>query len=130
MGRPTKLTPECQQFIIQALSVGATHKLACQYAGITEACFYFWLEKGAKGQQPYLEFFDAVKKTEGRAAVSWLAKIEHAASEGTWQAAAWKLERRYPQDYGKTVQEHTGPNNGPIVLKVVYENLPTEDASA
>lgn len=122
MARPTKLTPELQQLIVQALSVGTTHKLACQYAGITETCFYAWLDKGRRSLPPYAEFAEAVKKTEGRAVVGWLAKIEAAASDGNWQAAAWKLERRYPQDYGKTVHEHAGPNNGPMVVKVVYED--------
>ena len=27
--------------------------------------------------------------------------IEMAASEGNWQAAAWKLERRYPETFGR-----------------------------
>lgn len=129
MARPTKLTPEIQQLIVQALSVGTTHKLTCQYAGITETCFYEWLDKGRRGLQPYAEFTEAVKKTEGRAVVGWLAKIEAAASEGSWQAAAWKLERRYPQDYGKTVQEHTGLNGGALVVKVVYET-PAEEPAA
>ena len=42
--------------------------------------------------------------------MGWLAKIEQAANQGHWQAAAWKLERRYPQEYGRTVQnvEHSG----------------------
>jgi hypothetical protein len=46
-------------------------------------------------------FHDAVKEAEGKATVGWLAKIEKAASEGNWTAAAWKLERRYPNDYGR-----------------------------
>ena len=103
MGRPTKLTPETQQLIIQSLSVGATHRLACQYAGIDEDTFYTWMDKGHKGHAPYAEFAEQVKKTEGRAATGWLAKIEAAANEGNWQAAAWKLERRYPNEYGRQI---------------------------
>ena len=34
VGRNTKLTPEMQEAIVQALSVGATHRIACEYAGV------------------------------------------------------------------------------------------------
>ena len=34
VGRNTKLTPQIQDAILQALSVGATHRIACEYAGI------------------------------------------------------------------------------------------------
>jgi hypothetical protein len=49
--------------------------------------------------------------------VKWLARIEQAASEH-WQAAAWKLERRYPKDYGRSVQQHEvgGPDGGPLTI--------------
>ena len=53
--------------------------------------------------------------------------IEQAAKDGTWQAAAWKLERRYPQEYGKTVQEHQGKDGGPIQVREVVVNMPPED---
>jgi len=105
MGRKTKLTPEVQKNILDALSVGATHRIACQYAGINPQSFYNWLDKGEAGQKLYVDFFEQVIQTQGRAAVGWLAKIEAAANEGDWRAVAWKLERRYPHEYGKTVQE-------------------------
>jgi hypothetical protein len=31
--------------------------------------------------------------------------IDQAASSGVWQAAAWKLERRFPHIYGRRVIE-------------------------
>ena len=45
-----------------------------------------------------------------------VALIQKAAKDN-WQAAAWYLERRYPEDYGRREQhklEHTGPRGGPI----------------
>lgn len=109
VGRKTKLTPETQQLIIQALSVGATHRIACEYAGIHQDTFYLWLQKGAEGKPPYSEFSEAVTRTQGRAAVGWLAKIEAAGAED-WRALAFKLERRYPDEYGKQLLgvEHSG----------------------
>ncbi len=54
--------------------------------------------------------------------LQWLAKIEKAASDGAWQAAAWKLERRYPHVYGRVVNEHVGRDNGPIRHEVVLSH--------
>lgn len=108
MSRPTKLTPETQEKITDAVSIGATYELAAKYAGVTYETFNNWMKAGAEAKSGQLfEFFHAVKKAEGAAAVGWLAVIEKAATE-TWQAAAWKLERRYPREYGRQVTEHTG----------------------
>jgi alpha-galactosidase/6-phospho-beta-glucosidase family protein len=105
VGRKTKLTPEVQDKIVQALGVGAIHEHACQYAGIDHATFYNWLKKGEEGRVPYVEFLDAVKGAEGKAVVGWLAHIETAARAGNWQAAAWKLERRYAKGYGRSLAD-------------------------
>jgi hypothetical protein len=74
--------------------LGATYAHACNYAGISYETFRRWSREN-------LAFHDAVKEAEGKATVGWLAKIEKAASDGNWTAAAWKLERRYPNDYGR-----------------------------
>lgn len=102
MARPTKYTPEAVERICEAIRLGATYELAAGYAGITYATFNTW-------RQEKPQFFDAVKEAEAAGALAWLRRIESASAE-TWQAAAWKLERRYPQDYGRTVvdQKHSG----------------------
>jgi transposase len=99
MGRKSKYTPETVKKLTDAIKLGATYELACGYAGITYETLRVWL-----ATKP--AFSEALKEAEGAAAVGWLARIEKAAQDGTWQAAAWKLERRYPADYGRTVQEH------------------------
>jgi transposase len=98
MARPSKYTPEVVKRVTDAIKLGATYELAAAYAGIAESTFYDWQAK-----KP--EFSEAVKSAEGTAAVGWLARIEQAASAGNWTAAAWKLERRYPEMYGRTVQD-------------------------
>lgn len=93
-GRPSKYTPETVDKILKALAVGAPYTHACNYAGIGFDAFNEWRAK-------YPEFSESIKEAEGRAVTGWLAKIEKAASDGNWQAAAWKLERRYPQEFGR-----------------------------
>lgn len=112
VGRKTKYTPERVEKILQAIRLGATYKIACAYAGINPDTFYEWLKR-------HPEFADAVKQAEGVGAIGWLEKIERAANDGEWTAAAWKLERRYPDDYGRRVQDTriSGPGGGPIQVE-------------
>ena len=110
MARKSKYTPDVVDKLTQAIRLGATYVLACDYAGISERTFRSWMET-------YPPFLQSVKEAEGAAAVGWLAKIEKAASDGNWQAAAWKLERRYPEMYGKQRLELTGANGGPVQVE-------------
>lgn len=111
----SKYTPERVDKILKAIAVGATFGHACSYAGIDHDTFNNWRKR-------YSEFSDAVKEAEGKSVVGWLAKIEKAASDGNWTAAAWKLERRFPEEYGrKEKHEHSGEGGGPITFRVVYE---------
>lgn len=113
MARRTKYSEEVVARIEQAIRLGATYRLACQYAGISEDTFTAWKDR-------YPDFSERIKRAEGAATVQWLAKIEAAASEGTWQAAAWKLERRYPHEYGRQVQEQQ--QSGEVTIRVVYDD--------
>lgn len=98
MARRSKYTEEVIEKVEQAIRLGSTYRLAALYAGISETTFQDWMRTKPA-------FSARVKEAEGAASVQWLAKIEKAASDGNWQAAAWKLERRYPHEYGRKVQE-------------------------
>ncbi len=95
MARPTKYTPDVVKRLTDAISMGVPYELACKYAGISEETFSQW-----RKSKP--EFSELVSLAEGGAVVKWMAKIEQAATDGTWQAAAWKAERRYPHFFGRT----------------------------
>lgn len=101
-GRPSKLTPQVHNRIIEAIKQGATYDLASKYGGIAYNTFNEWMKRGAQEDEgPFRDFYDAVKLAEGQAAMHWLSLIQMAAHGGNWQAAAWKLERRYPNEYGR-----------------------------
>lgn len=116
MGRPSKLNPQTTEKLRKALRMGATYELACKYAGVSYQTFNEWRKLGEQATRKgaFSEFLDAIKAAEGEAAFGWLEKIEAAADHGSWQAAAWKLERRYPKQYGRTVHELTGEGGGPV----------------
>lgn len=80
--------------LLASLRLGATHRIAAQCAGIGVSTMRDWLR-----DKPM--FADAVREAEAYGAVLMLERITTAANEGTWQAAAWLLERRYPDMYGR-----------------------------
>lgn len=105
--------------IEQALQIGATYEDAARYGGISYNSLRNWLIRGEreierrdagkvnanaklyKDEQKYVDFVERIRNAEGASVVGWLAKIEAAIKEGQWQAAAWKLERRYPKAWAK-----------------------------
>lgn len=106
-----KFTEQVKTRILNAIELGATYEHASNYGGISRETLRDWVRRGEDEESPeFVEFYEQVQEAEGRAVVQWLAKIEKAANDGQWQAAAWKLERRYPQIYGKSVvqNEHSG----------------------
>ena len=120
MGRPTKLTPEVQERIVQALRAGNYQETAAAYAGIGESTFYEWMERGRdEPGSVYSEFVEAVTKAKADAEVRDVALIDKAATDGSWQAAAWKLERKFPHRWGRVNRtEISGPDGAPVKVEV------------
>lgn len=100
--RPGKFTPETCKRIVDMLRAGSYPKVAANAAGVSERTFYYWIER-AQTDDDYREFAEAVDRalSEGEArAVAVIA----AASTESWQAAAWMLERRYPDRWARPSQ--------------------------
>jgi hypothetical protein len=96
-GRPTKFTPEACEKILTAIKLGVPDTVAPTVAGVDYATFRGWINK--RGRR-YSEFSDAVKAAKGERVQRWLALIEQHATTN-WTAAAWKLERMYPEEFGR-----------------------------
>ena len=107
MGRPTKLTEDTQQTIIGAIQLGMYQEQAALLAGINVGTFYRWMQQGAVDSDGiYFQFREAVEKARAEAEARKLRAIHIAADTGTWQAAAWWLERSFPKRWGRRI-EHT-----------------------
>lgn len=130
-GRPPVFTMEIQDRIVKAILIGAYVETAAISAGITKETLYTWMKDGIKRpDSPYRGFSDAVNKAIADAELHDIATIEKA-SVRNWQAAAWKLERRNWQRWGrKDKQELSGPNGGPIQLARVDVPPPPADLEA
>jgi hypothetical protein len=99
-GRKTKLTPELQEEVVKRIRAGNYIQVACEAVGISHTTYFNWIKKGEEGKRPYVEFLEAVKKAESEAQVNYVATVaSHARDQ--WQAAAWWLERRFPDKWGR-----------------------------
>lgn len=141
MVRPTKLNSEIQNKIVTAIRAGNYIETAAAYAGISKSTLYDWLRRGErekqrveknpryrirKSEKPYVEFSDAVEKALAEAEIRDVAIIAKAAEEH-WQAAAWRLERKFPERWGrKDRHEITGRDGGPIEVEAAREKLASE----
>jgi transposase len=104
-----KLIVELSSFIAHGCYV----ETAVALCGISKQTFYRWLKDSQKedASDLLLKLSDAVKKAAAESEVRDLAVIDKAAQEGVWQAAAWRLERKHPERWGrqsKVQLEHTG----------------------
>ena len=120
-GRPSKLTPEIHTRIVAAIQRGSYVETAAQLAGINKVTYYEWLKRGKavqamldeahENEQPDISahdancanFANAVFRAMAEAEVRDVTAIDTAAQQGTWQAAAWKLERKHHTRWGRKV---------------------------
>lgn len=100
-GRPSKLTEEIAQKIVNCIRAGAYIETAVAFAGVSRPVFYVWMKRGR--EQPvgkYQRFVSAVEEALAAAMMRDLLVIDKAAEAGDWRASAWRLERRHPKEWG------------------------------
>ena len=101
MGRPSKLTPEVQERICQAIRAGNYYEAACAYAGIHYSTFRKWMQKGETTKSgKFREFFEDVTRAEYEAEVRMVAQWQKHMPED-YRAIRDFLERRYPDRWGR-----------------------------
>jgi len=123
-GRPTKCTPEVIEDFAKYMGAGLYLEEACDLVGITSATGRNWrnwgeealnaagndLEAVPEEKRPYAEFFAMVHAEAAKALARNTALIQQAAQkavDGDWRAAAWFLEHRRPDTWGKREQKTT-----------------------
>jgi transposase len=122
-GRKSKLDKDRQDKLLKAIRVGNDKKVACALAGISEATLYRWLEqsKEKNATEQLREFRESFERVEAEAEVLKVSRIAQAADNGRWQAAAWWLERKYPERWAQQTKikaELSGPDGRPIAISV------------
>jgi transposase len=126
-GRPSKLTPEMHEAVIELLRRGNYLETAALAVGVDKATIRLWCAKGKEAKSgKYRKFYAAVREAIARAEVRDLDVINQSTSSD-WRAAAWRLEHRYPQRWGKrakTKHEVTGKGGAPLSAPQAVIYLP------
>lgn len=154
-GRPSKLTAELTDRVVQAVLEGNYLETAAQAAGISPSTLHRWLrratdaearamelatddeleEKGSgaiyteanMADWPYLDFRHALKAAEAYAETE-LLRMALRGSDQPWQAYMTALERRHPDRWGRrdtSKIEHSGE-----VRRTVEVIAPSDDERA
>lgn len=134
MARP-KLTEELIDRMVELKSDGLSNRDICCAVGIHEATLYRWIGEPRTKLQRALN--EALKKAEAAYKRTLLDTIRSAALSRSqyWTAAAWLLERKYPDEFGKAERqrEDAGAGAAPqivlgVVAQPVQEALPLDSA--
>lgn len=109
----TQRGKEIQQAICKAIENGNTLDIAASLAGIGISTLHAWRKTGREARlrseegdelseehRACMEFLEATEKAESEAISRNVMLIQTAAID-SWQAAAWYLERRRPEQWGR-----------------------------
>lgn len=97
-----KYGPEKTAEICKNLEQGVNRTDSCVLADISYETFTVWMQKP--------EFSEAVKKSETKCKQFHIENIRKA-SEKTWTASAWWLERKFHDEFGSKDQKYRRPED-------------------
>lgn len=147
-GRPTKLTPDTADRCLRALKLGAYLETVAAAGGVGRDTLNDWVREGnrmiekaerlaRKSKKPPenpLDLLDKRDRTLAQFARDYAdaliaaelraLTLVHKAAQGeknvpaVWQAAAWFLERRSPEKWGRRRVEVTGADGQPVRAQI------------
>ncbi len=82
---------------------------AVKLAGLGASTWRAWRAKARKGIEPFASAVSAIKSSELSRKAWLLEQVTRHASE-SWQCAAWNLERRWPEEFGKREYQNIRTN--------------------
>lgn len=116
--------------IVDAVRSGNSLSTSFRLAGINPDTGFEWMKFGRENPEHYFEYAALVQDIEQALAeyeASRVSLISTAADTGSWQAAAWWLERRNPETWGRHDKVKHEVDNRPTVQ---LNQVILQDASA
>ena len=99
VGRRPKLTREAVESALKLKKGGANNKDIAAALGVCPQTFYRWIGEPKTDLQRELR--DGLKKAEADYKNALQLIIMRDAKERDWKAAAWLLERKYPDEFSR-----------------------------
>ena len=149
-GRPTKLTPEVADVVVEGISLGLSYRKAAEAAGISERTLHTWRKRGSESKRKnrFSQFHQRIEEAEAKTAIKMGQAIVRSVLEPSIEVkkhtkklpgggelvevyethrppnakyAAWWLERRMPEQFGRRVEKtgHMKVDTGE--QRIVYE---------
>lgn len=101
-GRQSLLTPQVQERIMQAVTLGMPLRFAAEYGGVSQDTMLDWIQRGEgrsrrRSTPEYEQFAAAYHAAHAQGIMTLHSTIVSAALKGDWRAAGWLLERTEPE---------------------------------
>ena len=153
----SKFTPRIRALVYKAYEAGIpSPKRICEMCGIDYSTFNVWLDKGKDPEETaYFAFRQRIARIQARKEADMLKCIEMCAVGGfevketkikispkgkevskrtrvaapAWQAAAWRLERWLPEDYGLKAVNPMGDSSPDELAREIQKAYAALDAS-
>lgn len=132
-GKPTvwgKYNETRHETIVESIRKGNSKANSFRLAGISVEAGTEWLQYGRERPEEYpyyAKLYEDVEQALAEYEASRVSLVTTAADTGTWQAAAWWLERRNPDEWGRHDRVKHEVNNRPTVQ---LNQVILQDASA
>ena len=104
--RKPKLTYRMVEQAVEMKSHGMTNADICRALGVSETAWYKWLKDA--DSKVKVALVEGLKKAEAEYKETLLRSIMATATREKnpqWTAAAWLLERKYPDEYAQTTRK-------------------------
>lgn len=113
-GRPRIITDANEKEILAILSIGGSRNTAADYVGIGRTTLHDHIDRGGS-------FSEQVKRAEASGQLKHLKKVGGA---DQWQASAWMLERKWPDEFGRKDRHEEQTDDMASVLTKLIDKLP------
>ena len=118
---PVRLTLELTEEICKLVRARVPPTVAASSL-VSERVYFKWMQLGREGKRAdCVRFMQAVEKARAEAEIGSVVQVVTAAKDPRhWTAAAWMLERSWPERWARVERtEHTGEGGGPIQHNVL-----------
>ena len=110
--------PSLQARVRELVTAGLTYEAIAKDIGVSKRTLERWRQRGADGDPRFVAFVATIKEAEDDGRASAEGAIRAAWDKGAWQAAAWWLERKWPNEYARrTFTDNKTEHSGSIDLK-------------
>jgi hypothetical protein len=140
-------TPATRAKVLKNLRDGHTIAGACGLAGVARRTVSDWRQRGEKAQArrakgeklaaldaQYAAFADdvadALAYAQGATFNKFIEEANKGRHDGNWLPWLKLLERRWPQEFGRTTKlEHSGPDGTPVPMRLDISRLSDDELS-